>query len=64
MEAAPAVSITPKIQSQEHNKKKGKTVAGDARHRRGQLNIDSTPQGAQIQVDGQAAGVTPFTWRA
>jgi hypothetical protein len=60
-EAAPAVSITPKINPKTNNKKKGKNVAAAPAIIAGQLNIDSTPQGAQIQVDGQAAGVTPFS---
>jgi len=59
VEAAPAVSITPKFNSKT-NKKKGKSVLAAPAIVAGQLSIDSTPQGAQIQVDGQAAGVTPF----
>ena len=58
-EAAPAVSITPKY-NPKTNKKKGKNVAAAPAIVAGQLIIDSLPQGAQIQVDGQAAGVTPF----
>ncbi|MGO9646609.1 MAG: PEGA domain-containing protein [Terriglobales bacterium] len=58
-EAAPAVSITPKF-SPKANKKKGKIVPAAPAIVEGQLSIDSTPPGAQIQVDGQAAGVTPF----
>jgi hypothetical protein len=60
VEAAPAVSITPKI-NPKSSKKKGKTVAAAPAIVAGQLSIDSTPQGAQIQVDGQASGVTPFS---
>jgi eukaryotic-like serine/threonine-protein kinase len=60
VEAAPAVSITPKI-NPKTNRKKGKTVTVAPAIVGGQLSIDSTPQGAQIQVDGQAAGVTPFS---
>jgi eukaryotic-like serine/threonine-protein kinase len=59
-EAAPTVSITPKI-TPKTSKKKGKTVAAAPTIVVGQLSVDSTPQGAQIQVDGQAAGVTPFS---
>jgi hypothetical protein len=60
VEAEPAVSITPKI-NPKTSKKKGKTVAAAPAIVAGQLSIDSTPQGAQIQVDGQASGVTPFS---
>jgi hypothetical protein len=60
VEAAPAVSITPKI-NPKTNKKKGKTVVAAPAIVAGQLSIDSSPQGAQIQVDGQASGVTPFS---
>jgi hypothetical protein len=60
VETAPAVSITPKINPKTNNKKKGKNVAAAPAIVAGQLSVDSMPQGAQIQVDGQAAGVTPF----
>jgi hypothetical protein len=61
VEAAPAVEITPKVNPKtNNNKKKGKTVVAAPAIVAGQLNIDSTPEGAQVQVDGQAAGVTPF----
>ena len=59
VEAAPAVEITPKYNSKT-NKKKGKNLPAAPAIVAGQLMIDSLPQGAQIQVDGQAAGVTPF----
>ncbi|MGA7380120.1 MAG: serine/threonine-protein kinase [Terriglobales bacterium] len=58
-EAAPAVSITPKF-SPKSNKKKVKSSPVAPAIVEGALSIDSIPQGAQIQVDGQAAGVTPF----
>ena len=60
VEAAPAVSITPKI-NPSPSKKKGKVVAAAPAIVPGQLNVDSTPEGAQVQVDGRAAGVTPFS---
>jgi eukaryotic-like serine/threonine-protein kinase len=60
VETAPAVEITPKVNPRSTSKKKGKTVIAAPAIVAGQLNIDSTPQGAQIQVDGRAAGVTPF----
>lgn len=60
VEAAPAVEITPKINLKTSNKKKGKTVVAAPAIVAGQLSVDSTPEGAQVQVDGQAAGVTPF----
>ncbi len=60
VEAAPAVEVTPKINPKASNKKKGKAVAAAPAIVAGQLSIDSVPQGAQIQLDGQAAGVTPF----
>jgi hypothetical protein len=59
VETAPAVSIAPKYNARA-SKKKAKNVAAAPAIVEGQLSIDSTPQGAQIQVDGQAAGVTPF----
>jgi hypothetical protein len=59
VEAAPAVSITPKF-TPKTSKKKGKVAPAAPAIVAGQLSIDSTPQGAQIQVDGQATGVTPF----
>ncbi len=58
-EAAPAVSITPKF-SPKSNKKKVKSSPVAPAIVEGWLSVDSTPQGAQIQMDGQAAGVTPF----
>ncbi len=58
-EAAPAVSITPKF-SPKSNKKKVKSAPVAPAIVEGWLSVDSTPQGAQIQMDGQAAGVTPF----
>jgi hypothetical protein len=61
VEVAPAVSITPKYNPKVSNKKKGKPVAAAPSIVAGQLNVDSNPQGAQVQVDGQAAGVTPFS---
>ncbi len=60
VEAAPAVEITPKISPRSSHKKKGKQAVAAPAIVAGQLNVDSTPQGAQVQVDGQAAGVTPF----
>ena len=60
VETAPAVSVTPKFNTKTSNKKKGKNAATAPAIVSGQLSIDSTPAGAQIQVDGQAAGVTPF----
>jgi len=60
VETVPAVEVTPKI-NPKINKKKGKTVAPAPAIVSGQLSVDSTPQGAQIQVDGQVAGVTPFS---
>jgi hypothetical protein len=61
VETAPAVSITPKYTPKTSNKKKGKIPPAAPAIVAGQLSIDSTPPGAQIQVDGQAAGVTPFS---
>jgi hypothetical protein len=59
-EAAPAVSVTPKINPKANSKKKGKNVPAAPAIVTGQLSIDSAPQGAQVQVDGRATGVTPF----
>jgi protein kinase-like protein/PEGA domain-containing protein len=61
VEVPPAVSIMPKYSPKSSsNKKKGKNAPAAPAIVAGQLSIDSAPQGAQIQVDGQAAGVTPF----
>jgi hypothetical protein len=55
--AQPAVSVQPK-----YNKKKTKARPVAPAIVPGQLNVNSTPAGAQIQVDGQSnsAWVTPF----
>lgn len=60
IEEAPAVSVTPKVDPKSHNKKKGKAVTSAPAIVAGQLEVDSTPAGAQIQVDGQGMGITPF----
>ncbi|HKV37591.1 MAG TPA: PEGA domain-containing protein, partial [Blastocatellia bacterium] len=59
-EAQPTVSITPKY-NPKTNRKKTRALPSAPAIIAGQLSIDSTPQGAQIQVDGQAAGVTPLS---
>ncbi len=55
--APPAVSVQPK-----YNKKKTKARPVAPAIVPGQLNVSSTPAGAQIQIDGQSnsAWVTPF----
>lgn len=60
VEAQPDVSVTPKYHK--GSKKKSKQVAPIATAAvYGQLSLDSTPPGAQVQIDGQATGyVTPF----
>jgi len=56
--APPAVSVQPKY----NNKKKTKARPVAPAIVPGQLNVNSTPAGAQIQIDGQSnsAWVTPF----
>ncbi len=60
VEAEPKVSITPRHAEKTGKKKRGKSAPAAPAIVAGQLSVDSTPQGAQIQVDGRAAGVTPF----
>jgi len=60
IEEAPAVSVTPKVDNKAHGKKKGKAIPTAPAIVAGQLEVDSTPAGAQIQVDGQSMGITPF----
>jgi serine/threonine-protein kinase len=61
-EATPEVSVTPKETkaSKSASKKKVKTPPAAPAIIAGQLSIDSNPQGAQVQLDGNASGVTPF----
>lgn len=54
-----AVSITPKY-NKPAGRKKGKTPPAAPAIIAGQLSIDSNPEGAQIQIDGNAGGVTPY----
>ncbi len=56
--APPAVSVQPKYT----NKKKAKTRPVAPAIVPGQLNVNSNPAGAQIQIDGQSnpAWITPF----
>jgi serine/threonine protein kinase len=57
--APPAVSVQPKYNN---NKKKAKAKPVAPAIVPGQLNVNSTPAGAQIQIDGQndPSWVTPF----
>ena len=56
-EEAPAIAETPKVNSK--SKKKAKAPAAPAIIP-GRLNVDSSPQGAQIAIDGQnASSMTP-----
>jgi hypothetical protein len=57
--APPAVSVQPKYNN---NKKKAKAKPVAPAIVAGQLNVNSTPAGAQIQIDGQndPSWVTPF----
>lgn len=61
-EETPEVSVTPKETRSGRSgaKKKAKTPPAAPAIIAGQLSIDSNPQGAQVQVDGNASGVTPF----
>jgi len=58
--APPAVSVQPKYNN--NNKKKAKPKPLAPTIVPGQLNVNSTPAGAQIQIDGQndPSWVTPF----
>jgi eukaryotic-like serine/threonine-protein kinase len=57
-EESPAIAEAPKANSK--NKKKAKAPVAPAIIP-GRLNVDSSPQGAQIAIDGQNAGaMTPF----
>jgi serine/threonine protein kinase len=58
VEAQPPVSVTPKYKR--GSKKKGKQAPAVPTVVAGQLNLDSTPEGARIQIDGQNSGATPF----
>ena len=61
VEAPPAVSITPKYAKANGKKKRTPPPAAPAIISGG-LSVDSNPQGAQIQVDGQtSSGVTPYS---
>jgi len=61
VETPPAVSITPKYAKANSKKRKILPPAAPAIIP-GALSIDSTPQGAQIQVDGRdTRSVTPFS---
>ena len=59
VEAQPAVSVTPKYHK---GKSRGRhSVPAEPNVVYGQLSIDSTPSGAEIQIDGQNSGyATPF----
>ena len=60
VESQPAVSVTPKYPKGGKRKSRQTAPAGPAIVY-GQLNLESIPSGAQIQIDGQDAGyVTPF----
>jgi eukaryotic-like serine/threonine-protein kinase len=59
-EEVPPVSVTPKHESVA-KKKKGKAVRQSSPSIvPGQLSVDSSPQGAQITIDGKNVSVTPF----
>jgi serine/threonine protein kinase len=59
-ESQPAVSVSPRS-ARGNARKKVKPAPAAPAIINGQLSVDSTPQGAQIQVDGQKiASLTPF----
>ncbi|MBZ5574593.1 MAG: PEGA domain-containing protein [Acidobacteriia bacterium] len=60
VEDTPDVSVTPKLDSKANARKKKKVPAAAPAIVAGQLNIESNPPGAQIQIDGQNTGFTPF----
>jgi serine/threonine protein kinase len=57
---APPVSVTPKYNR--NNKKKGKVQAFTPTVIPGQMTINSTPEGAEVRVDGRSdpSWITPF----
>jgi serine/threonine-protein kinase len=61
--APPAVSVKPKYNNSNNNKKKVKSRPAAPAIVPGQLSVNSTPEGAQIQIDGQnnSTWVTPFS---
>ncbi|HEY7096558.1 MAG TPA: serine/threonine-protein kinase [Terriglobales bacterium] len=60
VDAAPSVSIKSKYNPKKKNS--GKTPAAAPAIVPGQITVNSTPEGAQIHIDGQADGswITPF----
>ena len=61
VEAPPAVSITPRYSAKANTKKKRTPPLAAPAIIAGGLSVDSTPQGAQIQIDGKdTRSVTPF----
>ncbi|HXW93724.1 MAG TPA: serine/threonine-protein kinase [Terriglobales bacterium] len=61
-ERVSAVSVRPKYNSRKNKAKSPKAPPAAAPAIvAGQLNVDSNPAGAQVSLDGQNAGVTPFS---
>jgi len=61
VEATPAVSVTPKYASKAGRKKAKTPPPAAPAIIPGQLNVESNPPGAQIQIDGQSTNsITPF----
>ncbi len=60
IEETPEVSVTPKVDPKAHGKKKNKVPAAAPAIVAGELDVESNPPGAQIQVDGQNSGTAPF----
>jgi len=58
VEETPDVSVTPKVDSSARKKKKVPVAAPAIIT--GQLSVESNPPGAQVQIDGQNTGYTPF----
>lgn len=60
VEAQPDVSVTPKYHKGSKRRSR-QTAPTETAAAYGQLSLDSTPSGAQIQIDGQSSGyTTPF----
>jgi serine/threonine protein kinase len=61
VETQPTVSVTPKYNKGNAKKKLKQPAPAAPVVIAGQLSIDSAPQGAQVQIDGQSvASLTPF----
>jgi len=61
VEETPAVSVTPKVEAKSRGKKRGRATAAAPSIVTGELDVESNPAGALVQVDGKGMGTTPFS---